>query len=215
MTLAPIATTTDLSDRLGRALTPLESARAPALLRDASSQIRRYCRPCDFLYHADDTVVLPAQGGKIRLPYTPIQTVTSVVALSGNPTIPDIVVTWYTFDGIDELIVPDVGSSGVINLPESFYDNAGAYPGTYEITYSHGYTTPPDEAVMVAANAVISVLQAPTMAAGVIGETVGAYSYRLERGGGGLAVALTEADLTALDDFRPKYGTIKLGRGLR
>jgi hypothetical protein len=32
----------------------------------------------------------------------------------------------------------------------------------------------------------------------------------MERSGGGLAVALTQADLNALEDYRDKFGSLKL-----
>ena len=118
-------------------------------------------------------------------------------------------VSWWTFDDIDEISFAEANASGVINLPEAWYEY-GAYPGTFRINVTYGFAEVPDEVVMVAATAVISVLMAPTMAAGVIGETIGAYSYRIERTGGGLAVALTEADLVALNDFRPKAATMRL-----
>ena len=117
--------------------------------------------------------------------------------------------TKWVFDGVDEISIAESTASGVINLPEAWYD-FGAFPGTFTVTYTHGYSAIPDDVVMVAANAVISVLQAPTIAAGVIGETIGPYSYRMERSGGGLAVALTQADLNALRDYRDSYSSLKL-----
>jgi hypothetical protein len=211
MGLPTLASVDDVQARiLPRVLSAAEITRAGVLLKDASSQIRRYCKK-DFLYHAGDVLTLMAAGSVIKIPYRPVVDVTSVVAISGNPSVPDIPVTWWTFDEIDEITVGDAGASGVINLPEAWYEY-GAFPGTYRVTVDHGYTEIPDDVEMVCATTVISVLMAPTMAAGVIGETVGSYSYRLERGGGGLVVALTEADLAALEDYRPKDGTIVLKR---
>lgn len=204
----PLATIDDVTERLGRPLTDAETMRANRLLMDASAQIRRYCRK-DFLYHENDVLDIQGDGSVIKLPYRPVVTVSSVIAISGRPDIPDIPVSWWIFNGIDEISIAESTASGVVNLPEAWYDY-GAYPGTYQVTYSHGYPEVPDEVVMVTANAVIAVLLAPTMAAGVIGETVGAYSYRLERSGGGLAVALGQSDLDILNDFRDRAGTFKL-----
>jgi hypothetical protein len=207
--LPTLASVDDVQARiLPRILTPAEITRAGVLLKDASAQIRRFCKK-DFLFHEADVEVLKAAGGVIKLPYRPVTDVISVVAIAGNTFVPDIPVSWWTFDGIDEVSMAEASASGVINLPEAWYEY-GAFPGTFRVTYDHGYTEVPDDVEMVCATTVISVLMAPTMAAGVIGETVGAYSYRLERGGGGLVVALTEADLAALDDYRPKTGTITL-----
>lgn len=216
MSLIPLATSDDITERLGRSLTAAETTRVDRLLLDASSQIRRYCRK-DFLFHKNDILDIPGDGSVIKLPYRPVVSVSSVVAISGRPDIPDIPVSWWIFNGVDEISIAESTASGVINLPEAWYDY-GAFPGTYQVTYSHGYgdentVAIPDEVVMVAANAVLSVLLAPTMAAGVIGETIGAYSYRLQRSGGGLAVALGESDLAILDDYRDKAGTYRLEAG--
>lgn len=204
----PLATIDDVTARLGRGLTDAETTRVQALLKDASSQIKRYCRK-DFAYWPNDVLNIKSDGSVIKLPYKPIISVESVIAISGRPDIPDIPVSWWVFDGVDEISIAESSASGVINLPEAWYDY-GAFPGTFQVTYSHGYVEVPDEVVMVCANAVIAVLMAPTMAAGVIGETVGAYSYRLERSGGGLSVALSEGDLASLDDYRDKAGTYRL-----
>jgi hypothetical protein len=131
------------------------------------------------------------------------------------PFIPDIPVIWYVFDEIDKITIPDANSSGIMNLPEAWY-SFGSFSGTYLVTYSHGYhpVRPyPQEVVTVCANSVISVLQAPSQASGVVGETIGAYSYRVVRSGGGIKVALLEDDLEALDDFRDKHSTINIGGG--
>lgn len=209
MTLPPLATADDLTARLGRELTAFESSRVDALLRDSSALIRRYCRR-SFLYEEDDTVTLMADAGEIKLPGKPVIEVKSVVAKSGLPNVPDIPVTWYVFDGIETVTVMDAAASGLINLPEIWY-MYGTFPGTFIVTYSHGYPEYPDDVVAVCANSVISVLQAPNMASGIIGETIGPYSYRLTRSGGGIAVALSDSDLDALKDYRDRYGTIPSG----
>ena len=62
---------------------------------------------------------------------------------------------------------------------------------------------------MVVANAALAVLTAPTAAAGVVSESIGPYSYRLERGGGGVAVALSQSDLEQLKDYRGGVRTLQ------
>jgi hypothetical protein len=211
-TLPPLATVDDLTARLGRPLNPAESSRVGALITDASGLIRRYCRK-DFEYHADDTKTLRADGGVVKLPYRPVDSVTSVTAKSGISYIPDIPITWYVFDGIDEITILDAAMSGIMNLPEVWYQS-GTFAGTFIVKYSHGYhpVRPyPDDVIGVCANSVISVLQAPNQASGVIGETIGPYSYRVVRSGGGVKVALDESDLAILDDFREKFSTIHVG----
>jgi hypothetical protein len=209
MTLPPLATVDDLTMRLGRPLTVAESSRVDALLSDSSALIRRYCRR-DFLFHAGDVKSLKASDSTIKLPGRPIVAVNSVTAVSGNPTIPDIPITWYTFDKIDEVTIIEAAASGIINLPEAWY-MGGVFPGTFDVNYDHGYSEYPSEVVAVCANSVISVLLAPNRASGIIGESVGGYSYRVTRAGGGIQVALNESDIEALADFRDRYGTIPAG----
>lgn len=208
MALPPLAIVDDITNRLGRLLNETEQQRVPWLLFDASTQIRRYCRK-DFLFHEGDVIDIKGDGACLKLPYRPVTEVTSVVAISGRADLPDIPVSWYLFDGVDEISIAEASASGVVNLPEAWYD-FGAYPGTFRVTYSHGYSAYPDEVVSVCANAVIAVLLAPTMAAGVIGESVGPYSYRLERSGGGASVSLAAGDIAMLADFRDDATDFKL-----
>ena len=204
MSLTPLATADDIAARLGRDLTDAENLRAPALLADASAQIRRYCRR-DFLLHVDEEVTVYGHDSEILLPQYPVQSVTSVAAIGGGMGLPDVPIPWYTFDGVRKIRI-DPGH-GIINLPEIWW-TSDLYPGTFRIVYSFGYDEVPEDVVMVCANASMSVLTAPTLAAGVIGETIGPYSYRLERSGGGVSVALTQGDLAALKDYRTTSGTI-------
>jgi hypothetical protein len=211
MSLPPLATDSDVVARLGRELNPVEAARIDALLMDGSAHIRRFTRK-DFVFVADDVKTIRALRGVIKLPGRPVTDVSEVLAISGLPGVPNIQVTWYQFDQIDQITVPDPALSGIINLPEAWYE-LGWFTDTYQVTYSHGYAEVPDDVLSVLCTAVISVLTAPTMAAGVIGESVGGYSYRMERTGGGIGVALKEADIDSLADYRDKVGTIQMGYG--
>lgn len=212
MSLAPLATPDDVAARLGRELTPAEQIRAAALLTDASAQIRRYCRR-DFLRHTSEEGIFRCHDSEIQLPDQTTTAVHSVIAVGssmgdGQLLLPDVPVLWYIFDGIDKIRV-DPGWHGIINLPEIFWDD-DIYPQTFRVSRDYGPAQVPDDVIAVAATAVIGVLTAPTQAAGLIGETIGPYSYRMERGGGGTGVALTQADLAGLKDFRLTAGTIPM-----
>jgi len=200
----PLAGPDDVAARLGRDLTDAESLRLIPLLADASAQIRRYCRR-DFLPHTAETVILYGHDSEILLPGYPVQSVDSVTAIGGGTGLPDVPIPWFIFDGIRTVRI--AGGAAIINLPESWWD--GDYPGTYAVTYSWGPAQFPDEVTMVCANAAIGVLTAPTAAAGVIGETIGPYSYRMESAGGGVAVSLSAADLAILKDFRDTAATVQ------
>lgn len=203
-----LASAADLEARLGRDLTAAEDDRVDALLADASAQVRAYTRQT-FTAVTGDVAVLRVQGGELRLPQRPVTAVTKVVAVGGSDAVPDVTVTDWVWDGLDLI---RVGSgAAVINLPEVWWDDDG-YPGTYRVTYSHGYTAVPADVVRVVCGMVLRTLTAPTMAGGVTSETVGPYSYRIDTPGTGLATTLTQADKDALADYRTTVGTIKVRR---
>lgn len=201
-----LASSVDLSDRLGRPLTSAEEARASALLADASAKVRSYTKQ-NFSRVDNQTVVVRAQQGEIRLPQRPVLAVTAVIAVGAGGA-PDLPVVGWQWDGLD--IVRTCTDGPVINLPELWYEeDVEAYPGTYRITYSHGDMQIPDNVVGIVARMVLRTLTAPTMAGSVTGETIGPYSYRTDGSGIGTAVAMADDDRRELDDagYRPKAGT--------
>lgn len=209
-TLPPLASPDDIVDRLGRNLNQVEGARIDALLRDGSSIIRRYARE-DFVWYDSDTITIVSDGGIIKLPWRPIASIDSVIAKSGMPFVPDFPVTWYIFDGVDKITVPGPWQSGIINLPEYWYEYAWSTE-TYQVTGSHGYVNCPEEVTAVLCTAVLSELATPTMSATLASESIGPYSYTMRRtSGAGLMAALLDAGLkTVLADFRTGQGTIKI-----
>jgi hypothetical protein len=210
--LPPLASADDVASRLGRDLTGVEAVKVEPLLRDASALVRRYCKR-DFLCHVEEVVpALYGRDGEIQLPYRPVDDVSQVMARgSDNPALdlPDLPVPWYTFDGVDRVIL-DPGWGAIINLPEVWWTSE-LYPGTFDVTMSWGsdYANgPPDDVLLVTVNEAIGVLMAPTLATAVIGETVGPYSWRAERTGGGTMIALSQAGQVALKDYRRGTGTM-------
>lgn len=206
MPLVPLATQADVEARLGRGLNTVEQARIDALLLDATAQIVRYCHR-DFQSHTAENTLCRGRDSIIELPDMTTTVVHSVTAIGGGMGLPDVPIPWYTFDGIKTIRV-DPGQ-GIINLPEIWW-TSDMYPQTFRVNRDFGDAEVPVDVVMVCANAALRVLTAPTTAAGVIGESIGPYSYRLERSGGGLAIALSEADLAALSDYRDSDTTIML-----
>ena len=200
----PLASLTDLSDRIGRPLTAAEETRAQALLIDASAKVRSFTKQ-DFTRTDDETVVVRAQQGEIRLSKRPVIDVTSVVAIGAGGA-PDVPVVGWQWDGLD--LIRAITDSPVINLPEDWYDDVEAYPGTYRVTYSHGNAKVPDVIVGIVSRMVLRTLTAPSLAGGVTGETIGPYSYRTDGSGVGTAVLMTDEDRQELKDagFRPTSG---------
>src|SRR5215831_16639746 len=210
--LPSLATQADIEARLGRTLNPTEAARVNALLADASAIIRRYCRE-DFLWHANDTIVTTSDGGVINMGmWKPITAITSVTALSGFPSVPDLPVTWYVFDDIAEINIPAPQYAGIINLPEVWYEETFWWGNSFKIAGSHGYQQTPDDVMSVLCPAIVSELSTPTQSATRMSESIGAYSYSMRRtSGAGLSAALTDAGMkTVLSDYRQTRGTMKV-----
>lgn len=205
--MAALASQADIELRLGRELTEAERQRVEALLEDSSAQVRSYTRQ-SFDLVTDDEVVTRPVGDRIVLPQRPVTAVTRVVALAGIEGAPDITLTDWGWDGIDTVKV-GVGDY-VINLPEVWWDEDG-YPGTYRVTYSHGYATVPGDVVAVVCGIVGRGFANPN---GYRSETVGAYSvtYAVPSTGEALGSGLTRYDRQILDRYRRTTGTIQVGR---
>lgn len=211
MTLPSLASPEDIEARLGRSLTPSEETRTTALLADGSAIIRRYCRE-DFIWYDADVIKLLGDGNIIKLPWKPIASIDEVLALSGTPGIPDIPVTWYHFNDVDEITVMNPGASGIINLPEEWYEETFWWGGSFRVTGAHGYQETPADVTAVLCTAIISELATPTQSATLASESIGAYSYSMRRtSGAGLSAALADAGMkTTLADYRQTTGTIKV-----
>jgi hypothetical protein len=210
--LPSLATPDDIAARLGRSLNQVEAARVDGMLQDASAIVRRYCRR-DFTYHTADTLVTTADGGIIKLTsWKPIVSIDELIALSGTPGILDIPVTWYHFDQVDKITVFNPSISGIINLPEIWYEETFWWGGSFKITGEHGYVDAPADVVAIICTAIVSELATPTQSATLMSESVGAYSFSMRRtSGAGLNAALIDAGMkTALQDYRQSYATMKV-----
>ena len=210
--LAPLATTTDLEDRLGRSLTDVEARKAPALLRDASAKVRAYTRQ-DFDLTLGDVAVLRPVGTELRLPQRPVLDVTAVVAVGGAPGIPDLPLSGWTWDGLDIVDIAGLDSNVWVSLP-AWWEDHGTRPNTYRVTWDHGYPVTPDDVVEVVCSMINRVLLAPTPVEGMNREQIGQYGYGMAGGGGspGVRVRLTQEDRDALADagYRRRSGTIQM-----
>lgn len=205
--MAALASQADLEARLGRSLTGEEEGRCDALLEDASTLVRGYTGQTFDLVE-DDMVVLRAAGGTIVLPQRPVTEVSAVVAVGGSDALPDFTLTDWVFDEIDTIRIGE--SNYVINMPEAWWDDDG-YPGTYRVTYSHGYVTPPRDVVSVICAMLLRAFGNPN---NLRSETVGSYSvtYAVPATGEQLGINLTRYEQKALDRYRRKATTIRVSR---
>lgn len=206
--MANLATKADLAARLGRDLNCDEEARLEALLADASTMVRSYTGQ-DFGV-ATSTVTLRSQAGMIVLPQRPVTGITSVTAIGINGT-PDIGVVDYWWDGLDKIRLGQ--GDFIINLPEIWWDEDEGYPGTYRVTYSHGYAEVPADVVMVVCGMALRTLTSPAIAGGITSETVGPYSYRSDTPGLGLSVIMNDAERKVLTRYRRTAGMISVRAG--
>ena len=206
--LFPLATLDDLEEYV--TLTSAQRSRAPALLRNASAQIRRFCRQ-DFDLVADDTVVLRPIGTKLRLPQRPVTSVTSVVAVGSNG-IPDFTLAGWTFDGIDIVNIAGLDSNTFVSFP-AWWEDYNVDINTYRVRYGHGYEITPDDIKGKVCQMVNRVLTADTQVEGVTQETIGQYSRQWQQATGstGVTTVLTRADRQDLIDwgYRRTAGTIQ------
>lgn len=207
--LEPLATIRDIEEIIGRELTAAEAAKAPGLLRSASTRIRAFCRQ-QFDRVDDDTVVLRPTGGVLRLPQRPVLDVTAVVAVGSNG-LPDLPVPGWTWDGRDTVDLTGIATATFVALP-SWWDDTDRVTTAYRVTYSHGYDTTPDLIVDICRDAALRALNSPSPVEGVTQTTIGQFSEQFQQAEGspGVAVRLSPADRKDLVDngYRRTAGTI-------
>lgn len=210
--LDPLASITDLEDRLGRTLTDDEARRAEALLRDASAKIRAYCRQ-SFDLTRNDVVMLRPVGAELIVPQRPVLAVASVAAIPGDGTDPDITLEGWQWDGLDRIKVGGVSWRTALQY-DLEWDWVGWSPETYRVTYDHGYQVTPDDIVAKACELATRVITSPSMVEGMSSERVGPFGYTLAAGAGsaGASVRLTQQDKDDLiaAGYRRTAGTIQL-----
>lgn len=198
MGLTPLAAVTDVAALMPRALTSDETTRAAALLSSASSRIRGITRQ-DFTQSQTTNVIAPVDN-QIILPQRPVISVDSVgrVNADGTSILPYSVWTW---DGAATIMLGP--PSAIINAPEVWTDEDWFWRNvSYQIKYTHGYSVIPDDVIDIAASMVMRVLMAPG-SPGVVGETIGGYSYRVADGFPSAMVAMTSDEEKFL---QKKYG---------
>lgn len=134
----PLAAPEDLAARLGVTFTSAESARAAALLGDASAYVRNYTRQTITLV-TDDVAVLESTTEQwLWLPERPVVAVSSVSIGSAGVS----PVYWVQQgDGLYRFY----GWQG------RFYGSTSTWnqPDTISVTYDHGFDTVPDDLVAV------------------------------------------------------------------
>lgn len=199
MTLAPLATAADVTERLGRVLTDTEAIRVSALLRDASASVRNYMR--QDITEATTTVRLRVRNGKIRLPQRPVISVTSVANVVGGP------IMFSTWEGFD-----------TITTSTSVLDSFAVEPYRYgifavDVTYKHGYAAVPDDIVGVVCSIVMRALGREPADAGIMSESIQGYSYSVGAAGAAGAFGMLQAERDILDTYGRPGGRVDTAPG--
>lgn len=203
--LPPLADTVDVEDRLGRSLVAgPESRRATALMSDASTVVRNYTRR-DFTQATVTSRHRPL-GNKVLLPLRPVINVAKVSAVrSFGTTVFTTPLALWSWVGGYEVVIRD--QTLVINGPTLDWDDTNVWA---EVTYTHGFTTIPDDVRSVVANLVVRNLTVPS--GGLIdSETVGPYTAHYSGFTAMGPLGLGEADRQLLNRYRSSAsGTVEL-----
>lgn len=193
--LPSLAELSDVEDRLGRDLDPGESRRAAALLADASTVVRNYCRR-EFTQGSTTARYRPT-GRKVNLPNRPVLGIVSVASVqSFGTTIITTPLTFWSWAGGHELYIGD--QTLVINGPTLDFDDRDVW---VEVTYTHGFAETPADVISVVANLVVRNLTVPS--GGLVDmETVGPYTTRYSGFTSIGPLGLGEADRVLLNRYR-------------
>jgi hypothetical protein len=197
MSLKPLVTVTDVTDRLPSTVT-VEEKRVAALIADASAAARRISKQ-EFTIRQSTVGIRPI-GDKLRLPQSPVISVDEISIRLPNSLTTVTIPGWY-WDGSDEVWLTDGGS--IINLAEELLFVLQWQTPTCLTTYTHGYTEVPDDVVGVVCSMVNRIITAPGLG-GVISESVGEYSYRLSDAAAQGTMGLTEAETKILRSYIPR-----------
>lgn len=195
--MADLATVADLEARLERDLDGTEITRAEALLKGASARVRSYTGQ-QFDLVADDEQRIRVKSGKVRLPQRPVTAVSSIADMSGN----DVAFTWHAGDLVH------LDALGVI--PRFDLEPYRSPPAWVDVTYSHGYTTIPDDVVEVVCQMALRAFGTPAETSGISRESIDDYSYSVGAAAASGALGMLSDERAALDVYRRRGGTIRV-----
>lgn len=201
-----LADVTALEARIGRPLTADEVARAGALLEDASALVRSYTGQT-FTRTNDETITARAQQGEIRLPQRPVIDVTEVVAIGA---------AWGTGPSGCRLAVGWPGHSPHLHRQPDHQSAGAVARGEHRLVPGHvsgdvqpwRHSSAAGRDCCSGPHGAENPDRANRCLGGVVGETIGPYSYRTDGSGVGTAVVMTDEDrqMLALAGYRRKAG---------
>lgn len=192
----PLATSDDVVERLGRALTSAESNRIDALILDASGSVIAYTGQTFVL--EETTALLPIRNGAIRLPLRPVTAVDMVEDGNSNA----LTFTWIDGDSTISLSSHGYLNEWELNIP------AGTRVSKASVTYTHGWEPIPDDVIGVVCQIVGRALGTPSTESGMTSETIANYSYSLGSAAGAGPFGMLSDEKRILDRYRVLAGPI-------
>ena len=202
MSLPPLATLSDVEDRMFRDLSAAEVARVDVMLTDVSAVVRNYTKQLFTVTRATERI--RPIGYRIRLPHRPVVTVHSVSLIIEGIPMPAI---GYIYDGADEIWLSEAGQ--IINLAETAYEWLATNTPVAEVDYTSGYDTVPADVVGVVCSVINRAMSAPG-AGGIISEAVGEYTYRLSNAAAQGPLTLTQTEKDILGAYRRAGTNVEL-----
>lgn len=194
----PLATSDDVLERLGRALTSEETGKIDGLLLDVSSAIRAYTHQT--FTEDTTTTLLPIRNRSVRLMQVPVTAVAGVTDGRGNT----LTYEWLTGDERIRLL-----SGGYLNEFElNILPNSRV--GKASVTYTHGYETIPDLIVGLACHLALRALGVPSTQSGIMQETITNYSYQIGTAAASGPFGLLASEKELLDSYRRLAGPISV-----
>lgn len=165
----------------------IDENRADLMLRLASGEVRAHTGNL-FSRVDDDVVILNGTGSTILLlPEAPVVDVTMVLEGVGRTTELDLV------GGLVDSPSWEWDESGILERLDGIWARRRRW---YQVTYSHGFETIPDEVVAVVLEAASNAYLNPD---GIRQEALGRYSYSSTAREAG--VGLTDANRSVLDPY--------------
>lgn len=192
----PLATSDDVVERLGRALTSSESAKIDAILVDVSAAIRAYTGQSFTL--EETTELCKIRNGGVRLSQRPVVDVSAVDDGNGN----SLSFEWLEGDGRVSLT-----NSGYLNEWE-LNIAPGTRVGKASVTYEHGYDTMPNDIIGLACHLTSRALGTPSTQSGITQESITNYSYTIGSAAGAGPFGLLPEEKRTLDRYRVWAGSI-------
>jgi len=175
----------------------VDTSSATLAITQAEALVRGYCRQT--ITADTSTALLPIQVGGdgyfVLLPESPV-TAVDTVEVSGVAYVDGVDFSWD-------------GASQTVRLAVVEYDDTVQFRPTAplaEVTYDHGYATPPGDVVAVVLSLAGRVFDNPR---GMRSESVEGYTYT--RGGDGddiLGVSLSKSEMKILDRYRTRARSV-------